>query len=90
MRAKVINKIQFGTELTKGLGTGSNPSRGRDAAMEDKNSLIEPLRDADMIFITAGMGGGTGYRCISGYCQIHQRGESGGSGGRSRYYAIRI
>ena len=60
MRTKVINRIQFGNELTRGLGTGSNPSRGRDAAMEDKNCLIDPLRDADMIFITAGMGGGTG------------------------------
>ena len=59
-RARVLQKVQLGTELTKGLGAGSNPQLGREAAMEDKQKLVDYLGDADMIFITAGMGGGTG------------------------------
>lgn len=53
-------KIQIGTQLTKGLGAGANPNVGRDAAIEDKEKLTEALKGADMIFIAAGMGGGTG------------------------------
>lgn len=53
-------KIQLGRELTKGLGAGANPDIGRDAALEDKAILQEVLQGADMVFITAGMGGGTG------------------------------
>ena len=53
-------KIQLGGQLTKGLGAGANPSVGRDAAMEDQERLSETLQGADMIFIAAGMGGGTG------------------------------
>ena len=53
-------KIQIGCQLTKGLGAGSNPEIGRNAALEDQNSLIEVLSGADMVFITAGLGGGTG------------------------------
>jgi len=53
-------KIQIGTQLTKGLGAGANPHVGRDAAQEDKDKLTEALKGADMIFIAAGMGGGTG------------------------------
>jgi len=53
-------KIQIGTQLTKGLGAGANPNVGRDAAVEDKEKLTEALKGADMIFIAAGMGGGTG------------------------------
>ncbi|GAM09505.1 cell division protein FtsZ [Geobacter sp. OR-1] len=53
-------KIQLGGQLTKGLGAGANPSVGRDAALEDKERLSETLQGADMIFIAAGMGGGTG------------------------------
>ena len=59
-RARVLQKVQLGTELTKGLGAGSNPQLGREAAIEDKQKLVDYLGDADMIFITAGMGGGTG------------------------------
>jgi cell division protein FtsZ len=59
-RARVLQKVQIGTELTKGLGAGSNPQLGREAAIEDKQKLVDYLSDADMIFITAGMGGGTG------------------------------
>jgi len=53
-------KIQLGSELTKGLGAGANPDVGRDAAVENKEQLMEMLKGADMVFITAGMGGGTG------------------------------
>ena len=53
-------KIQIGDSLTKGLGAGANPEVGRRAAMEDKERIREFLTGADMIFITAGMGGGTG------------------------------
>ncbi len=53
-------KIQIGRDLTKGLGAGANPDVGRSAAMEDQNSIAEVLGGADMVFITAGMGGGTG------------------------------
>jgi len=53
-------KIQIGDSLTKGLGAGANPEVGRRAALEDKERIREYLTGADMIFITAGMGGGTG------------------------------
>ncbi len=53
-------KLQIGARLTKGLGAGSNPDLGRDAAMEDASRIEEVLKGADMVFITAGMGGGTG------------------------------
>ena len=53
-------KLQLGEEITKGLGAGANPEVGRRAALEDEAKLREYLTGADMIFITAGMGGGTG------------------------------
>ncbi len=53
-------KIQLGSELTKGLGAGANPEIGRKAALEDSAKISELLYGADMVFITAGMGGGTG------------------------------
>ncbi len=53
-------KIQIGSTLTKGLGAGANPEVGRNAALESKDILLESLQGADMVFITAGMGGGTG------------------------------
>lgn len=52
--------IQIGTEATKGLGAGANPEVGRQAALEDKERISSMLAGADMVFITAGMGGGTG------------------------------
>ena len=54
------NKIQIGTALTKGLGAGAEPEVGRMAAEESKDVLTEAVRDTDLLFITAGMGGGTG------------------------------
>lgn len=53
-------KIQIGAKLTKGLGAGADPSVGRQAALEDTDKLIEALDGADMIFVTTGLGGGTG------------------------------
>lgn len=53
-------KIQLGAQLTKGLGAGANPETGRNATLEDAEKIREELAGADMIFITAGLGGGTG------------------------------
>ena len=53
-------KLQIGEKLTRGLGTGGNPEVGKRAALEDDERLAEHLSDADMVFVTAGMGGGTG------------------------------
>lgn len=52
--------LQIGNELTKGLGAGANPEIGRKAALEDRERIAEALQGTDMVFITAGMGGGTG------------------------------
>lgn len=54
------NKIQIGGKLTKGLGAGANPEIGHKAAEENRDELLSALRGADMVFVTAGMGGGTG------------------------------
>ena len=58
--SKAPIKIQLGENLTKGLGAGANPDIGRNAAMESRDRLMEAIAGADMVFITAGMGGGTG------------------------------
>ena len=56
----VPNKLQIGAKITGGLGAGSDPSVGRQAALEDTERIIEVLQGADMVFVTAGLGGGTG------------------------------
>lgn len=53
-------KLQLGVKLTSGLGAGANPDIGRRAALEDSDKIIEALEGADMVFVTAGLGGGTG------------------------------
>ncbi|HRA03486.1 MAG TPA: cell division protein FtsZ, partial [Thermomonas sp.] len=53
-------QLQLGGNVTKGLGAGANPEVGRQAALEDREAIIDALSGADMVFITAGMGGGTG------------------------------
>lgn len=63
-------KIQIGKELTKGLGAGADPDIGRDAALEDRHAIQEALVGAHMVFVTAGMGGGTGTGGISILAQI--------------------
>ena len=57
-RAK--NKVQIGNQLTKGLGSGGRPDIGKQAALEDTEKLINILEGSDMVFLTAGLGGGTG------------------------------
>jgi cell division protein FtsZ len=59
-RSNAPIKLQIGDRLTKGLGAGGNPNVGRDSALEDTEKIIEVLEGADMVFITTGLGGGTG------------------------------
>ena len=59
-RSQASVKLQIGAKLTKGLGAGANPEVGRDAALEDTEKIIEALEGADMVFVTVGLGGGTG------------------------------
>src|ERR1700752_1398251 len=63
-------KLQLGAKLTKGLGAGANPEIGRKAALEDTEKIIEALEGADMIFITAGLGGGTGSGAAPGVASL--------------------
>src|SRR6201994_1263268 len=58
--AKVKTALQIGCKITKGLGAGADPEVGRQAAMEDRDRIVELVEGCDMLFITAGMGGGTG------------------------------
>jgi cell division protein FtsZ len=58
--SSATTQLQLGTDITKGLGAGANPDIGRQAALEDRERITEVISGADMIFITAGMGGGTG------------------------------
>ncbi len=59
-RSKAPIRFQLGATLTRGLGAGANPVVGREAALEDRDAIAELLQGADMVFVTAGMGGGTG------------------------------
>src|SRR3954451_8944027 len=59
-RSTAQTQLQLGAALTRGLGAGARPEIGRDAAMEDRDRIAEVIEGADMLFITAGMGGGTG------------------------------
>ncbi len=59
-KSKVKTTLQIGAGITKGLGAGANPEIGRQAAMEDRDRIVELIEGCDMLFITAGMGGGTG------------------------------
>ncbi|HZS05804.1 MAG TPA: cell division protein FtsZ [Blastocatellia bacterium] len=59
-KSRASHKLQIGAKLTKGLGAGANPEIGRDAALEDTEKIIESLEGADMVFVTVGLGGGTG------------------------------
>ncbi|MCL5023005.1 MAG: cell division protein FtsZ, partial [Nitrospirae bacterium] len=59
-------KVQIGASITRGLGAGSDPQIGRQSALEDRAAVVDVLGGADMVFITAGMGGGTG----TGACPV--------------------
>jgi cell division protein FtsZ len=69
-RVNTTTVVQLGVELTKGLGAGTNPEVGRQAAEENRDRIREVITGADMIFLTAGMGGGTGTGAISVIAQI--------------------
>src|ERR1700680_4937007 len=58
--SSVPNKLQIGCKITNGLGAGSDPAIGKQAALEDTNKILEILEGTDMVFVTAGLGGGTG------------------------------
>jgi len=62
--------LHIGSSITKGLGAGANPEVGRQAALEDRDRIVEVLTGADMVFITAGMGGGTGTGAAPVFAQI--------------------
>ena len=64
-RANTKNTLQIGIETTKGLGAGSNPDIGEKSALENKEEIKQILKDTDLVFLTAGMGGGTGTGAIS-------------------------
>jgi cell division protein FtsZ len=59
-RNKARTQVQLGSAITKGLGAGANPDVGRESALEDRDRIVELIQGADMLFLTAGMGGGTG------------------------------
>ena len=65
-------KLQIGRELTDGLGAGANPEIGREAAPESKGEIEEAIKGADMVFITCGMGGGTGTGAAPVIAEISQ------------------
>jgi len=69
-RSSAAQKISIGTRITKGLGAGGNPEVGRKAAEEDRDQLLTALSGSDMVFITAGMGGGTGTGAASVVAEI--------------------
>ena len=69
-RLEVPTVVQLGAELTKGLGAGTNPEIGKQAAMEDRERIKEVIEGADMVFLTAGMGGGTGTGAIPVIAEI--------------------
>jgi cell division protein FtsZ len=69
-RLAVPTVVQLGAELTKGLGAGTNPEIGKQAAMEDRERVKEVIEGADMVFLTAGMGGGTGTGAIPVIAEI--------------------
>ena len=74
-------KIQIGATLTKGLGAGANPEMGRQAALESKDEIAQALEGADMVFVTAGMGGGTGTGAapvIADIAKLARRAHRGG------------
>ena len=80
------NTVQIGSGLTRGLGAGANPNIGREAAEESREDLAMILDGADLVFITAGMGGGTGTGAAAVVAELAR--ESGGADRRGRYQAV--
>ena len=71
-KSKAETKIQLGIQLTNGLGAGSKPEIGREAALESKEEIEDALKGADMVFVTCGMGGGTGTGAAPVIAEISQ------------------
>lgn len=71
--SKAKKRVQIGSEITKGFGAGANPSVGRQAAIECKEALTNMINDMDLVFITAGMGGGTGTGAAPVVAEIAQK-----------------
>ena len=71
-QSKADVKIQLGTALTDGKGAGANPAIGKEAAIESKKEIEEALTGADMIFVTCGMGGGTGTGAAPVVLKLHK------------------
>jgi cell division protein FtsZ len=69
-RNKAKVQLQLGTGVTRGLGAGANPEVGREAALEDRERIAELIDGADMLFVTAGMGGGTGTGAAPVVCEV--------------------
>lgn len=69
-RSSIKNTLQIGKETTKGLGAGANPEIGEKSALENKEEIKQILKDTDLVFLTAGMGGGTGTGAISVIAQL--------------------
>ncbi|MDO9280661.1 MAG: cell division protein FtsZ [Myxococcota bacterium] len=69
-RSLAPRRFQLGAQLTKGLGAGADPEVGREAALEDRDRLAELIAGADMVFVTAGMGGGTGTGAAPVVCEV--------------------
>ena len=86
--SKANSKIQIGEKLTRGLGAGANPDIGTQAAEESRSEIAEVLKGADMVFVTAGMGGRNRNRCSSNSCSYSKRIRN--SYNRSRYKTIHI
>ena len=68
--SKAASKIQIGEKITRGLGAGANPDIGAQAAEESKSEITEALRGADMVFVTAGMGGRNWNWCSTNSCSM--------------------
>ena len=81
-------KVHLGRNLTKGLGAGANPEIGRAAALEDAQRVAETLSGADMVFVTAGMGGGTGTGAAPVIAQVAR--DLGRADRRRRDQAVRV
>ena len=82
LMSKAELRLQIGEKLTRGLGAGAEPEVGQKAAEESKASISEMLKDSDLVFITAGMGGGTGTGAAPGEAEPAAARPAFGTGGR--------
>ena len=76
MRSEVPLRIRMGEKLTRGLGVGGNPERGKESAEESREEIYEAIKDSDMVFVAAGMGGGTGTGAAPVVAEIAQEAEA--------------